>query len=293
MRRLALALLVLASGCATSTVRYSSNPIGKAQFIGVAVTDDVAKAQRIASTYYRDLIGYPVYFRTDYRQLQPAGRGGFSVSWQGKQAGGRTWTSGLHEAMGLTGQDEPFVVLVLDRQGRVRGFSSWLGGAAQSSVDPVDELNGLVEDLLLNREGREEIVHHGKEVGGKGIVGLGSKTLVGTDDPADFYFQTDLKRRLIEEARGREAAGVLRQPFFALLGRPLPDWQVTDASGATVPLRRLAAGRVTVLAVFVAANEFQLGGPQVGLSRLRDVHRDFGLGRAAPGRTFVQGARPD
>lgn len=290
MNRLALVpCLVLVAGCA-GTVRYSQNPIGSAQFVGVAISEDVGKAEQLSDTWFRGLLPYPVYHRTDYKQLKA--KAAFSISFRGSQVGGRTWTCGLHEAMGLTEQDDAFVVLVTDRRGRIRGFSSWLGGAGQSSVDPVDELNGLVEDLLLNLDGKEVIQNHGKEIGQNALVGFGSRTLLGTDDVADFAFQTDLKQRLVEEARGKQAKGVMRLSFMKLLGKPLPDWTVRDAEGKKVSLRSLAAGKVTVIAVFLASEAAPMG-PQAGLSRLVDVHRDFGEGLARPGPTWVENAKPD
>jgi hypothetical protein len=290
VNRLALAAALAAlSGCA-GTVRYSQNPIGKAQFVGVAICEDVGKARRTADTWLDGLLPYPVYFRTDYRQLKA--RPAFSISFRGTQAGGRTWTSGLHEGMGLTDKDEPLVVLVTDRRGRIRGFSSAIGGASGSQGDPTAELNGLVEDLLLNLDGAEVITQHGKPIGDGAIVGLGSTTLLGTDDAADFEFQTDLKQALVEEARRKQAKGVLRLRFMKLLGKPLPDWTVRDADGKKVSLRALAARRVTVIALFLA-DEGAPVGPQGGLSELKDVHRDFGEGLARPGPRWVENAKPD
>jgi hypothetical protein len=288
VNRLALlACVALATACG-GTVRYSKNPIGRAQFVGVAISDDVGKGRRVTDTWTRGLLPYPVYFRTDYRQLRP--RAAVAVSFRGAQLGGRTWTSGLHESMALTERDEPFVVLVTDRRGRIRGFSSALGG--QSSADPAAELRGLVEDLLLNLDGAEAITHHGEPIGDGAIVGLGPATLLGTDDAATFEFQTDLEQQLVDDVRRRQAKGFLRLRFMKLLGRPLPDWTVRDAAGKRVSLRALVAGKVTVLALFLA-DEGAPFGPQAGLAELRDAYRDFGEGLARPGPTWVENAKPD
>lgn len=288
-RRALVACLSLLPACA-GTVRYSQNPIGKAQFVGVAVSDDVAKARRATDGSLRGLLPYPVYFRGDLRRLKA--KPALAVSFRGVQAGGRTWTCGLHEAMGLEDRDEPFVVLVTDRRGRVRGYSAAIGGATHAAVDPVVELNGLVEDLLLDLDGAERIVQHGKPAGGGGIVAAGSRTLLGADDPEVFHFQTDLEQRLVEEARARQAKGVLRLSFMRLLGKPLPDWTVRDAAGRKVSLRAVAAGKVTVIAIFLADPDVPWG-PQGGLAEVLEVHRSFGEGLARPGPRWVENARPD
>jgi hypothetical protein len=194
--------------------------------------------------------------------------------------------------MALDEKDEPFVVLVTDRRGRIRGFSSALGGATGSSADPAAELNGLVEDLLLNLDGEEAITHHGELAGDAAIVGLGASALLGTDDPATFEFQTDLERRLVEDLRRKQARSVLRLRFMKLLGKPLPDWTVRDASGKRVSLRALSAGKVTVLGLFLA-DDAAPHAARAGLAELRDAWRHFGEGLARPGPRWVENARPD
>lgn len=290
MNRHALAAaLALLCGCA-GTVRYSSNPIGRAQVVGVAICEDVGKGRSAADTFLAGLLPYPVYFRTDHRQLRA--RGAIELSFRGAQAGGRTWTSGVHEAMGLADADAPFVVLVTDRRGRIRGFSSALGGPTRSSVDPAAELNGLVEDLLLNLDGTEAISQHGREIGDGALVALGGRTLLGTDDEADFEFQTELKQRMVERVRRGQTHGVARLPFMKLLGKPLPDWTVRDAGGKKASLRALAAGKVTVVAIFLAEGAGAIGA-QPGLAAVKDVHRSFGEGLAQPGPRWIENARPD
>lgn len=287
MNRLAiLACAALATACG-GTVRYSRNPIGRAQFVGVAIAGDVGEARRVTDTWSRGLLPYPVYFRTDHRQLRAPSA--IPVSFRGAQLGGRTWTSGLHEAMALTERDEPFVVLVTDRHGRIRGFSSALGAG---SSDPAAELAGLVEDLLLNLDGAEAIARHGGPAGDGAMAGLGPAAPPGADDPATLEFQTDLEQQLVDEARRRQAKGALRLRFMKLLGKPLPDWTVRDAAGKRVALRALVMGKVTVLALFLA-DEAAPSAPRAGLAELREAYRDFGEGLARPGPRWVENAKPD
>jgi hypothetical protein len=266
------ACVALLAGCA-GTVRYSQNPIGRAQFVGVAVCDDLREAQRAPQSALRSLAPYPLYFRTDHQALRARAPSGVRAA----PFAGRTWTSGLHEAMGLTERDEPFVVLVTDRRGRIRAFTAALGGAAQPEADPATELNGVVEDLLLNLEGAELITRHQRP-----------PEDAAAPLAAGVAFQTDLDRAALEGARrGPGKGGAMR-----LLGKPLPDWTVRDAAGKKVSLRALAAGRVTVVAVFLAED----GSPaelEPAFAELRAAWRAFGEGRARPGPRWVANAKPD
>ncbi len=277
----AVACAALLSGCA-GTVRYSQNPIGRAQFLGVAITDDLAKVQGTPAAALRRLAPYPVYVRTDYRPLRARGVRAAPLA-------GRAWTSGLHEAMGLAERDEPFVVLVTDRRGRIRGYSAALGGASAPETDPATELNGIVEDLLLNLDGAEAITRH-RPAGDGAAADEGRGALAGAGgDPA---FQTDLDRALAEDARRAPGKGALQRRAMRLVGKPLPDWTVRDAAGGKVSLRALAAGKVTVLAIFLAED----GAPDAlepAFAELRAAWRAFGEGRARPGPQWVANARPD
>jgi hypothetical protein len=275
-RLAAVACVALIAGCA-GTVRYSQNPIGRAQFVGVAVCDDLRKAQRAPESARAP---YPVYFRTDHQPLRARGPSGV----RGAPFAGRTWTSGLHEAMGLTERDEPFVVLVTDRRGRIRAFTAALGGAAQPEADPATELNGVVEDLLLNLDGAELITRHPRTADAAAPVARGGVA-------ADLAFQTDLDRAALEGSRGGPGKGAPHAPM-RLLGKPLPDWTVRDAAGKKVSLRAVAAGRVTVVAVFLA-DDGSRAELEPAFAELRAAWRAFGEGRARPGPRWVANARPD
>ncbi len=271
-----VACVALLSGCA-GTVRSSQNPIGRAQFLGVAIADDLGEARRLPEPALRGLAPYPVFFRTDYRPLRA----------RAASVAGRTWSSGLHEAMGLTERDEPFVVLVTDRRGRIRGFSTSLGGASTPETDPATELNGIVEDLLLNLDGAEVISRRRTPA----ADGDGQRADAPGGLPGADAFQTDLGRPLADDARA-QGRGADRRRAMRLLGKPLPDWTVRDAAGAKVSLRALAAGKVTVLALFLAED----GVPaelEAAFAELRAAWRAFGEGRARPGPRWVANARPD
>jgi hypothetical protein len=292
-----LAALLLAS-CATTSVRYSSNPIGKLAVLGIQVSESVDTARQMladpyAKNFLKDIV-WPLAVDPTYRQLrEPAA---VTLSFGDQQAGGLTYTSALLEDMGFT-EDMPGLLLMLDRQHRVRGFGRGfiMDGERQERVER--EANRLVEDLLLNLEKSEKITYAEQPVAQQGIVSFGGKTAVGADDPANFDFQTDLKKSMIEEARRRSGASALEQPFFKYLGKPVPNYLLRRQDGSAVKLYELLQPRVTLLVVFISpANEGMRGhynGVGMTLKTARGLYDNFALGLAEPGETAVPNAFPD
>ena len=176
-----------------------------------------------------------------YKQLKEAKA--VTLSFNNEQAGGITYTSALLGDMAFA-EDMPGFVLVLDRAHRVRGYGRGfiMDGQRQDTVER--EANRLVEDLLLNIDKSEKITYAEDEVQQQGIVSLGKKTVVGTDDPANFDFQTDLKKAMIEESRKKSGTSVAESPFFKYLGKPIPNYSVKSPDGSAVKLHDLLGPRV-------------------------------------------------
>ena len=81
--------------------------------------------------------------------------------------------------------------------------------------------------------------------------------------------------------------------FAALDAGQLPPAEADFGDpAATAPLRAVVAGKVTVLALFLA-EEGAPPGAQDGLAELKDAYRDFGEGLARPGPRWVENAKPD
>jgi hypothetical protein len=213
--------------------------------------------------------------------------------------GGRAelnYTSALLEDVAFA-EDMPGLILVLDRGHRVRGFGRGfiMDGARQDRVER--EANRLVEDLLLNLDRSEKITYAVQAVGQQGVITMGSKTVVGADDPENFDFQTDLKKAVIEEARKKSGASVMENPFFKYLGKPIPNYSLKRQDGSAVKLYDLLEKKVTMLVVFISpANkgmQAHYNGVGMTLKTARSIYDNIALGLAGPGKTAVPNAFPD
>ncbi len=295
---LALAGIVFLASCATPSVRYSSNPIGRLTVIGIQVSESVDAANRMLQDPFAknalQAVDWPVVIDPTYKQLkEPAA---VTVSFGTEQSGGVTYTSSLLGDMGFT-EDMPGFIVVLDRGHRVRGYGRGfiMDGERQDRAER--EANRLVEDLLLNIDRAEKITYAEEEVGQQSVISIGKKTVLGTDDPANFDFQTDLKKAMIEEARKKSGATVAESPFFKYLGQPLPNYSLKRPDGSSVRLYELLPKKVTMLVVFISPeNQGMRGhynGVAMSLQAARKISDSFARGEAEPGQTDVPNAYPD
>jgi hypothetical protein len=295
---LALLAFVLLASCATTSIRYSSNPIGKLAVLGIQISESVDAANRMLQDpfgkNFLKNIDWPLVIDPSYKQLKEAKA--VTLSLNNEQAGGITYTSALLGDMAFA-EDMPGFILVLDRAHRVRGYGRGfiMDGQRQDTVER--EANRLVEDLLLNLDKSEKITYAEDKVQQQGIVSLGKKTVVGTDDPANFDFQTDLKKAMIEESRKKSGASVAESPFFKYLGKPVPNYSVKRPDGSAVKLHDLLGPRVTMLVVFISPENqgmrSQYNGVGMTLQTARSISDNFARGEAGPGKTNVPNAHPD
>ncbi len=284
--------------CATTSIRYSSNPIGKLAVLGIQVSESVDAGNRmLTDSYARNFlkdISWPLAVDPTYKQLKEAAA--VTLSFNNEQAGGLNYTSALLNDMGFT-EDMPGFILVLDRSHRVRGYGRGfiMDGARQDKVER--ELNRVVEDLLLNIDRSETITYAEEEISQQGVISLGSANIVGADDPANFDFQTDLKKAKIEQARKASGASVLEGKFFKYLGAPIPNYSLRRQDGSTVKLYDLLEPKVTMLVVFISPENKSMmpnyNGVGMTLQTARSVSDNFALGLAEPGPTAVPNAYPD
>jgi hypothetical protein len=175
---------------------------------------------------------------------------------------------------------------------RVRGFD----GASSDGTADSSELKAW-EDLLLNLDGKETISYAEAEVKSSSIVSIGAKTVLGADDPANFDFQTDLKKAKIVEARQKAGAKAATIPFFKYLGQAIPNYELARDDGSKVRLYDLLAAKVTMLVVTISPENKGMMSPYNGvgmtLQTARSVYDNFALGEAGPGPLTVPNARPD
>jgi hypothetical protein len=294
----ALFACVLLASCATTSIRYSANPIGKLAVLGVQISESVDAAKRMRTDPYAkkalEDIAWPLAIDATYQQLKEAKA--VTLSYNSTQSGGVTYTSAMLKDMAFT-EDMPGFILVIDRSHRVRGFGRGfiMDGDRQDRAER--ELNRLVEDLLLNIDRKETITYAEQEVKSSSIISLGAKTVLGADDPANFDFQTDLKKAKIEEARAKAGAKASTIPFYKYLGQPVPNYALRRDDGSTVKLYDLLGSKVTMLVVTITPeNKGMMGsynGVAVTLQTARSVYDNFALGEAVAGRLNVPNAYPD
>ena len=299
-RGITLVLLAAAFllSCATTSIRYSSNPIGKLAVLGIQISESVDAANRMladpyAKNFLKD-VAWPLAVDPTYKQLKEAAA--VTLSFNNEQAGGLNYTSALLDDMRFT-EDMPGFILVLDRSHRVRGYGRGfiMDGERQDKVER--ELNRVVEDLLLNIDRSEKVTYAEEGIKQQGVITLGSSTVAGADDPANFDFQTDTKKAIIEESRKKSGASVMETRFFKYLGAPIPNYSLRRQDGSTVKLYDLLGPKVTMLVVFISPENKSMlpnyNGVGMTLQTARSVSDNFALGLAGPGATAVPNAFPD
>ncbi len=266
--------------------------------LGVQISESVDAAKRMRTDPYAkkalEDIAWPLVIDPTYEQLKEAKA--VTLSFNATQSGGLTYTSAILKDMAFA-EDMPGFILVIDRSHRVRGYGRGfiMDGDRQDQAER--ELNRLVEDLLLNIDGKETITYAEAEVKSSSIISIGAKTVLGADDPANFDFQTDLKKTKIEQARVKAGTKASAIPFFKYLGKPIPNYALRRDDGSTVKLYDLLGSKVTMLVVTITPENKSMmahyNGVAMTLQTARSVYDNFVLGEAGPGPLDVPNARPD
>src|SRR5512137_1966539 len=95
------ACLLLASCMTTTSIRYSSNPIGKLAVLGVQISESVDAANRMRTDPYAkkalEKIAWPLAIDPTYQQLKEPKA--VTLSYNNTQSGGLTYTSALLKDM--------------------------------------------------------------------------------------------------------------------------------------------------------------------------------------------------
>ena len=293
-----LVAALLVSCMTLSTVRYSSNPIGKPVVLGIQISESVDSANRMLKDpfgkNFLKYIDWPLVVDPSYKQLkEPAA---VTLSFGDKQVGGVTYGSSILSDMGFT-EDVPGFILVLDRHQRVRGFCRGFIADGERQDRMERELNRLVEDLLLNLDGAERITYAEKGISQQGIISFGGSKAASADDTVIFDFQTDLKKALILDQRKKAGVSLMELPFFKYLGGPLPDYALRKPDGTEVSLHELLGPQVTILVVFISPENPGMrnnyNGVGLTLQTARRLSDNFVKAWAGPGRQAVVEARPD
>ena len=293
-----LVAVLVVSCMSFSTVRYSSNPIGKPVVLGIQISESVDSAKRMLQDPFGKnflrYIDWPLVVDPTYRQLkEPAA---VTLSFGDRQVGGVTYGSAILSDMGFA-EDVPGFILVLDRHQRVRGFCRGFIADGERQDRMERELNRLVEDLLLNLDGTERITYAEEGISQQGIISFGGTKAASADDTVIFDFQTDLKKALILEQRKKMGVSLMELPFFKYLGGQLPDYALRKPDGTEVSFHGLLGAQVTILVVFISPENPGMrnsyNGVGLTLQTARRVSDNFAKGMAGPGRQTVVEARPD
>ncbi len=272
----AVLILIFAAGVARADSRYqrfSANPIGKLNFIGIAMSQGVPEANSTIDEFYRKnlrlRIDYDYLIDPTYRQLQA--QKAVDISFFGKSATGRKFSSDIDTALELNAN--LYTLLIIDRQKRVRVFSQTL------TVD-LDHLGKVIEELLLNLDGEERITVDS-----------------GAPDQA-LGWQTDLGKANAQKKKSRFTYdfGASEKLWYKYLGAVIPDAELKTKDGGNVRLHSLLDGKVSALLIFTATAEkntwMTIGGISSIFVAADELYRNFTLGEAVPGKKMIPEARP-
>ncbi len=272
----AVLILIFATGAAhadSSYQRFSANPIGKLNVIGVAMSQGVPEANSTIDEFYRKnlriRIDYDYLIDPTYRQLQA--QKAVDISFFGKSATGRKFSSEIDTALELNAN--LYTLLIIDRQKRVRAFSQTL------TVD-LDNLGKVVEELLLNLDGEERITVDS-----------------GAPDQA-LGWQTDLGKAnaLKKKSRFTYDFGASGKLWYKYLGEVVPDVELKTKDGGNVRLHDVLNNKVCAILIFTATAEkntwMTIGGISSIFVVADELYRSFTLGEAKPGKKMISEARP-
>ncbi|HPC85560.1 MAG TPA: hypothetical protein P5238_03105 [Smithellaceae bacterium] len=272
----AVLILIFAAGVAEADSRYqrfSANPIGKLNVIGIAMSQGVGEANSTVDEFYRKTlrlrIDYDYWIDPTYRQLQA--QKAVDISLFGKSATGRKFSSEIDTALELNAN--LYTLLIIDRHKRVRAFSQTL------TVD-LDNLCRVIEELLLNLDGEERITVDS-----------------GAPDQA-LGWQTDLGKAnaLKKKSRFTYDFGASGKLWYKYLGEVVPDAELKTKDGGNVRLHGILNDQVSAVLIFTATAEkstwLTIGGISSIFVAADELYRNFTLGEAIPGKKTVPEARP-
>jgi len=273
-------LFLSSQAAAGDFTRFSSNPIKPLTMVGIAMSEDTGSAKATVEGLYKKQlkvpIQYPVFADPTYKQLKADKA--FDVSFFGKSASGRKFESTVDTALGLNANHS--TIIVTDRQKRVRALS-------QVTTLDVHVLAQLIEELLLNIEGKEKITVDSQAPDGP----LGWQTDLGKE--------TWEKKRAADEARGVKVIdfGAGKKMWHPYIGQPVPDVKIKTMDGADTTLHEAINGKVSLIVVFAASadpfSQMFYAGSAINLGLMDQLYKDFTLQQSKPGKKFVENALPD
>jgi hypothetical protein len=254
--------------------RYSNNTIPKLNVFGVALSEDTETAKKMFNGFFKEKLRLELDFNyvvdPTYKKLKD--QKAFDVSFFGKSASGKKFESKLDSELELNANLN--TLLIIDRQKRVRAFSQ------VANLD-LDNMSRLVEELLLNLDGKELI------------------TIDSEKPDQAIGWQTDLGKENAEKKKSGFTIdfGASKNYWYKYLGQPVPNVDLVKIDGSKTSLHEMLNNQVSVVLVFVASGEDEMqyftGGTGLMLDLGENFYKSFTLGQAKPGGETVKNAVPD
>ncbi|HCA81128.1 MAG TPA: hypothetical protein DEP53_15465 [Bacteroidetes bacterium] len=271
---LCLSAIVTASVLGQDFERYSKNPIPKLNVVGIALSSDASTAKSVIDDFYRKqmrlTLEFPICVDATYKKLGE--QKAFDISLFGKSVSGKKYFTVSDSLLELNAN--PFTFLIIDRTKRIRAFSQGM------MIDP-EHVSKVVEELLLNLDGKENITEDSGEPNG-----------------AEGW-QTDLgKQNAKKEKKGFTLSlGPKKELWYAQLGNQAPDFELQTLDGGKTTLHSVLDGKVSALFFWLAPTDpdIALVGAGTGIMTqfVNSLYHAYGLGEAKPGDEEVKNATPE
>ena len=247
--------------------RYSNNPLPKLNIVGIGMAEDLTTAKHVVGEIFKDKMNVTFLFPTladpTYKKLKS--QSAFGISFGGKSASGRAFSAAVDSVLELNANN--FTVLAIDRKGIIRAH-------CQSTMFDPRHFNRLVEELLLNLDGKEAI----------------------TVDETSPFQTTLAKEKADAKPKALFTLGKGRE-FYAYLGKPLPSFSVKTFEGSDIALPESFKGKVTLLFVFAASEDHDAlvnsAGTMMMAKLMNAYYQMFTLGQGTRGSETVKNAVPD
>lgn len=254
--------------------RFSKNPIGPLNVIGIALSENSDSAKKVMQDLLKKQmkaeLQFPMYLDPTYKQL--GGEKAVDISFFGNSATGKKYESEVDTTLEL--KANPATIIIVDRKKRVRGFT-------QALFADWGELGKLAEELLLNIDGKEIITIDSKAPENEGLSS----------------WQTDLGKEKSKKTITLDF-GASKLYWYKYLGETIPDVKFKNfGSGEDATLYGVIDGKVSAIIVFVAAENKgaynALPGAASMIAVADGLYKYFALGQAKPGPKLVDNAQPD
>lgn len=255
--------------------RFSSNPLPKLNVFGIFLSENTDAANYVTNDLLKNTMrispDFEVFVDPTYKKLKD--QKAFDISLFGKSASGKKYESDLDTELNLNANN--FTLLIIDRHKRVRAFS-------QVNTIDVDNLSRVVEELLLNLDGEENIT-------------------VDSEKPdVAFGWQTDFgKKNYEKENEGKLVIdlGAKDEYWYKYLGAEIPDCKLVKMDNSPASLYDLLGNKVSAVLVMIGSKETDammvMTGAAMQIMYMNSLYQSFTLQKAEPGDEMVENAKPD